>query len=357
MARFRKQVVIEPQPLPMAPSGARDLTVNANWTVYDEKIDGLDHRIKLGGTAKLGGVLDYDFDVRLCSVGWWAPPFPCADYRAAAGLDTELQLRLIMELGKSFSWGSDYPLPFSVPAATFPLGGLPVVVTIDLQPSLFWQVTAGAKLVAQLGVEADMLAMIGAGGTVPGLPHDMSGVEFSNARLQDPRLDEVISARARVGFKFAIVTSFNGTVDLVGSVSPYLQAVATADCDEIDLALQHGVQTKLGFGLGWGSFSVNTSWDVGGLGPYDIFGTSIPAEGLLTVDSDCVGDGDPGVPTAESFLPDLPYHQASTSEDWFHDHLAVMDAALQDYDDAALGAKIRTALGHSAGQGRRAAPY
>jgi len=337
VAQFRKQLVVAAQPLSLAPpseSGARELTVNANWTVYDQKIGGLDHRVKLGGTAVLRGVMDFDFDIRLCSAGWLLPPVPCADYRAAVGLDTELQLRLILELGKAFNWGSDYPLPFDVPVATFPLAGLPVVVSLDLQPSLFWQVRAEAKVVSQIGVEADMLAMIGVGGTVPGLVEDLSGVEFSNARLQDPRFDEVISARARVGFKYAITATFNETLDLVGSVSPYLQAVAKADCDEIDLALQHGVETRLGISLGWGPLNVNANWNVGGLGPYDIFGTSVPLEDLLTFDSDCVGDDDPGVPTAETFLPELPHHQASTSEQWFQDHLGAMDQALADYSDA-----------------------
>jgi hypothetical protein len=334
VAQFRRQVIIEPQPLQMAPAGERDLTVNANWTVYDQQIDGLDHRIKLGGKAVLRGVLDYDFDIRLCSPAWWMPPYPCADYRAAAGLDTDLELRIVLEIGKAFSWGQDYPLPFNVPVATFPLGGLPVLVEISLQPSLFWQVTAGAKVAAQIGVEADMLAMIGVGGTVPGpIPDNLSGVEFSNVQLQPPRFDEILSARARVGFKFAIVTSFNRTLDLTGSVSPYVQAVATADCDEIDLALQYGVQNKLGVSLGWGSFSLSANWDVGGLGPYDLVGTSVPVEGLLTGDSDCIGDDDPGVATEESFLPELPHATSSTSELWFQDHLEAMDQSLADYDD------------------------
>gem|GEM_PF-6420137 len=336
VAKFRKQVVIDEQPLQMAPSDARDLTVNANWTVYNERIDGLDHRIKLGGKAKLRGVLDYDFDVRLCSIAWWAPPYPCADYRAAAGLDTDLELRVILELGRSFTFGSDYPLPFTIPAATFPLGGLPILVEISLQPALFWQVTAGARVATQIGVEANMLAMIGAGGTIPGLPENLSGVEFSNGRLQDPRFDQIVSARARVGFKYSIIADFNRSLKLTGSVSPYLQAVATADCDEVDVAMQHGVETKLGVKAGWEAFgrdlSVSSNFNVVSLGPYDIWGMSVPVPGLLTGDSDCVTDPDNDPEPAESFLPELPSHTGSNGSEWFDDHLDAMDEAMAAHD-------------------------
>ncbi len=336
VAKFRKQVMLDEQPLQMAPSGARDLTVNANWTVYDERIEGLDHRIKLGGKATLRGVLDYDFDVRLCSPAWWVPPYPCADYRAAAGLDTDLELRVILELGRSFSFGDEYPLPFSVPAGTFPLGGLPVIVEVTLEPALFWNVSAGARVATQIGVEANMLAMIGAGGTIPGLPENLSGVEFSNGRLQDPRFDQILSARARVGFKYSLVADFNRSLKLSGSVSPYLQAVATADCDEVDLALQHGVSSSLGISAGWEVFgrdlSVSHSFPVGSLGPYDIWGTSVSVPGLLEGDSDCVADASNDPDPAESFLPELPFHAGSNSSEWFHDHLDAMTEAMAEYD-------------------------
>ena len=62
VAQFRKQVVIEPQPLEIARSDARDLSVAANWTLFDEEIDGEHHRIKMGGNANLKGILDFDFD-------------------------------------------------------------------------------------------------------------------------------------------------------------------------------------------------------------------------------------------------------------------------------------------------------
>jgi len=327
VAQFRKQVVIEPQPLPMAPSSARDLGVAANWTLFDEEIDGEHHRIKLGGNATLRGILDFDFDIRLC-----AGFIPCADYRAAAGLEVELEMRLVLELARAFAADADYELPFTIPIATFPLGGLPVVVSIDIHPELFWEVATESSLTTQIGFQAGMRAVIGVGGTLPGLPHNLSGVDFTG-ELQDPSFDQVLSARARVGFKFRIEASFNETLHLYGSINPYLQVKADADCDEIDVVLQHGVGTALGFSLGWGSLSIGKEWELGGLGPYDIYGTSIPMEGLLAGDSDCFGDGDPGAPTEDEFLPDSPNHQASTSQQWFQDHLAAMDSALQQYFD------------------------
>ena len=327
VAQFRKQVVIAPQPLEIAQSDARDLSVSANWTLFDEEIDGEQHRIKMGGTANLRGILDFDFDIRLC-----AGFVPCADYRAAAGLEVELEMRLVLELARAFSAGDDYPLPFSIPVATFPLGGLPVVVSIDIDPMLFWEVAAEASVTTQLGFQAGMRAVIGVGGTIPGLPNNLSGVDFTGA-LQDPSFDQVLAARARVGFKFRIEASFNETLHLYGSINPYLQARATADCDEIDVVLQHGVGTEVGFRLGWGSLSIGKEWDLAGLGPYDIYGSSIPMEGLLAGDSDCAGDDETGAPGAEEFLPELPNHQASTSVQWFQDHLSVMDSALQQYAD------------------------
>ena len=336
VAKFRKQVVIDEQPLQMAPSGARDFTVNANWTVYNERVNGVDHRIKLGGSATLRGVLDYDFDVRLCAPSWWVPPYPCADYRAAAGLDTDLELRVVLELGSGFSFGDSYPLPFSVPVATFPLGGLPVIVEVSIEPSLFWEVSAGARVATQIGVEANMLAIIGAEGTIPGLPDNLSGVEFSNGRLQDPRFDQILSARARVGFKLALVADFNRSLQLSGSVSPYVQAVATADCDEVDLAMQYGVAAKLAISAGWEVFgrdlTVSHSFPVGSLGPYDIWGTSVPVPGLLEGDSDCVADASNDPESAESFLPELPFHASSNSSEWFHDHLDAMNAAMAAHE-------------------------
>jgi len=328
VAQFRKQVVIEPQPLPVAPSGARDLGIAANWTLFDEEIDGEHHRIKLGGNATLRGILDFDFDIRLC-----AGFIPCADYRAAAGLEVELEMRLVLELARAFAADDDYDLPFTIPIGTFPLGGLPVVVSIDIHPKLFWEVATESSLTTQVGFQAGMRAVIGVGGTIPGLPHNLSGVDFTGS-LQDPSFDQVLSARARVGFKFRIEASFNETLHLYGSINPYLQVKADADCDEIDVVLQHGVGTALGFSLGWGSLSIGKEWQLGGLGPYDIYGTSIPMEGLLAGDSDCEGDDDPGAPTEDQFLPDAPNHQASTSELWFQDHLAAMDSALQQYADA-----------------------
>jgi len=327
VAKFRKQVVIEPQPLEISQSDARDLSVNANWTLFDEEIDGEQHRIKMGGNATLRGILDFDFDIRLC-LGF----VPCADYRAAAGLEVELEMRLVLELARAFNAGDDYDLPFTIPIATFPLGGLPVVVSIDIQPMLFWEVAAEASLTTQIGFQAGMRAVIGVGGTIPGLPHNLSGVDFTGA-LQDPSFGQVLGVRARVGFKFRIEASFNETLHLYGSINPYLQAKATADCDEIDLVLQHGVGTEIGFSIGWGSTSIGKEWDLAGLGPYDIYGTSIPMEGLLAGDSQCAGNDDPGAPTVDEFFPQQPNHEASTSEQWFHDHLDAMDAALQQYAD------------------------
>ncbi|HCP46679.1 MAG TPA: hypothetical protein DIU15_11585 [Deltaproteobacteria bacterium] len=327
VAQFRKQVVIEPQPLPVALSGARDLSVEANWTLFDEEIDGEQYRIKLGGNATLRGILDFDFDIRLC-----AGFIPCADYRAATGLEVDLEMRLVLELARAIAVEADYGLPFTIPISTFALGGLPVVVSIDIDPKLFWEVATESKLTTQVGFQAGMRAVIGVGGTIPGLPENLSGLDFSGS-LQDPSFDEVHSARARVGFKFRIEASFNETVHLYGSIDPYLQAKADADCDEVDVVLQHGVETALGFSLGWGSLSIGREWDLGGLGPYDIYGTSVPVEGLLAGDSDCVGDGDPGAPTEDEFLPDPPSHEDSTDEEWFQDHLAAMEEALQEFTE------------------------
>ncbi len=342
VAKFRKQVVLDEQPLQLAPaSEARDFTVNANWTVYNERIDGLDHKVKLGGKATMRGVLDYDFDIKLCSPAWFLPPYPCADYRAAAGLDTDVELRVVLELGRSFTFGSEYDLPFDIPVATFPLGGLPIIVELSIEPALFWQVTAGARVATQIGVEANVLAMIGAGGTIPGIPGNLSGLELSNGRLQDPRFDQIVNARARVGFKFSMVADFNRSLKLTGSVSPYLQAVANADCDEVDLAMQYGLATSLRIGAGWEVFgrdlTVSHTFPIGSLGPYDIWGTSVPAPGLLTGDSDCVADAANDPIPAEEYLPELPHHQDSDSTEWFQDHLGAMNDAMARHDELVNG--------------------
>jgi len=335
VADFRQQVVLDREVLelqdPETDPSARDLNINANWTLYERTVDGIDYRIKLGGRAALQPVVDFDVSLRLCSVFGIPTPFPCGDYSAALSVVSDLELRLILELGAGFQFGQDYPLPYTLPARPFffMVGPVPVHGEINFEPALFWEVKAGAKAVTAVGIGAQVTGTVGVRGDLYGIPENLSGVTMNDAHLIEPRFDQVISASARVGLKFKPLVDLQaGSLELSSQLQYYVEAKATADCDEVDLVLQHGAQTRLGISLGWGPLSVNTGWNLFGLGPYEIAGTSVPLEGLLTGDSDCVADDDEEA-AADTF-EDLP-HESTDSEVWFADHIGAVDQAIAEH--------------------------
>ncbi|MBN95826.1 MAG: hypothetical protein CL928_17435, partial [Deltaproteobacteria bacterium] len=320
VGEFREQVVLDHEVVlmedPETGPSARDLNINANWTLYERTENGIDYRIKLGGRAGLQPVVDFDVSLRLCSIFGVPTPFPCGDYSAALSVISDLELRLILELGSGFQFGQDYPLPYTLPPRPFffMVGPVPVHGEINFEPALFWEVKAGAKLVTAVGVGAQVTGTVGVRGGLYEVPENLSGVTMDDAHFINPRFDQVISASARVGLKFKPLVDLQaGSLELSSQLAYYLEAKATADCDEVDLVLQHGAQTRLGISLGWGPLSVNTGWNLFGLGPYEIAGTSVPFDGLLTGDSDCMGDGD-AEPSGDGF-EELP-HAASDSESW-----------------------------------------